>query len=364
MSRTLRLIGAVALATATVPFLGVSPAYAESTTLPASAQGYFNASGIAKPDQSPAAPPNPIASVDGVEKDHLAVAAKAGTEDKVSALLFDLGALDVGSLVSKATLTLPLAEGGGNLQSNGAPEKVRACMAGDAGFGGEDGAALSLAPERLCDAFSAPGKFSADKKSYVFELTALAQIWVDKANDGLTLTAAKGAATTPFQVVFKPGKDAKLEIQYTAAPADVIDTAPPVDTSGSSGTTSPDLGGFSGGVAPAPPVDGGFGSVESPVVPEAPAPAANVAPQAAAPVTAPVAAAGPVDLEKLQPTTAFWLGALLLAAVLALLSLIMGDAAVPSATSRPSRLSKALADRQRGAGTSLARPTFARTATI
>ena len=362
MSKTLRLLGAVALATSTVPFLAVSPAYAESSALTPGSQGYFNAAGIDKPEQSPAAPPNPINSVDGVDKDHLAVAARNGQEDKVSALMFDLSTLGTGSLVTKAELTLPLAVGGMNLQAQGAPEKVRVCAAGDTGFGGEDGAAIALAPARLCKVFASPaGKFSADKKAYVYDITQLAATWVDGANDGLTLTAAEGALTTPFQVVFQPGPKVSLAVEYTPGaplPGDLI--APP--SSGSDVTSAPDFSGFSGGTDVATPSDTGFGSIAAPVMPEAPAPVPGVAPAAAEPQTAP-AAAGPVQIEMLRPTTAFWIGGLVLAGLLALLSLIMGDATTAVATSkRPSRLANALADRQRGTG--LARPSFGRPATI
>jgi hypothetical protein len=348
----------MALATATVPFLGVTPASAaESTTLPASAQGYFNASAVDKPEPAPAAPPNVVTAADGVEEGNLAVAAKGGSEDKVSALLFDLSTLEPGTLVTKAVLTLPLAEGGQNVNASAAPEKVRACGAGDSGFGGEDGTAIALAPERLCAAFAAPAKASADAKSYVFDITKLAATWVDGNNDGLTLTAADGAATTNFQVVFQPGDKAKLALEYTAPAA----SAPPITTP--TAPVTPDLGtGFSGGVAPAPPVDGGFGSVAAPPVVEAPAPAPGVAP--AAPVVAqPVAAVQPFALAtSARPTNQFWLGALVLAAALVLLSLIMGDTRVAQASKRPSRLSRALAERQRG--TSLARPTLGRPATV
>ena len=360
MSKALRLLSAVAVAAATVPFFGVGPASAaESITVPASAQGYFNASAIDKPDAAPQAPPNVATAADGVEPGNLAVAAKGGTEDKVSAILFDLSALEPGSVVTKAELTLPLAEGGENLNLSAAAAKVRACGAGDTGFGGEDGSAITLAPARLCDVFATPAKASADAKSYVFDLTKIAATWVDGFNDGITLTAAEGADSTNFQVVFQQAtKFAKLAVQYTAPPADT-----PIASDGDTTTgtgTSPDLGGsLSGGVAPAPPVDSGFGSVSPPVVPDAPAPAPAAAP--AAPVAAPVAAQR-VALESLQPTTAFWLGGILLAAVLVLLSLIMGDATVPQTAAKPSRLARALADRQKSTG--LARPALGRPATI
>lgn len=355
-SRVGRLVGALVLSTITVPFLGVSTAAAaESTTVMAGAQGYFNAAGVDKPEQFPAPLPNPIDKVDGVEKDHLAVAARGGKEDKVSALMFDPG-LEPGSLVTQALLTLPLGEGSGNLQLSAAAAKVRVCAAGETGFGGEDGSAIALAPARLCKVFSAPGKDSPDKKAYVFDITGLAATWVDGANDGLTLTAAEGADSTNFQVVFKPGfTDAKLLLEFTPP---VKESVAPVAPVPSTDTGSTDFGGsFSGEVLPAPSDGGNFGSVSTPTLPEPePAPAA-VAPEAA-PQAAEPGSAVPVSLETLRPTTAFWLGGLLLAALLALLSLILGDSTVASATARPSRLSRALADRRRG--TALGRPALGR----
>ena len=371
MSKTLRLLGAMAIATATVPFIGVQPALADEATLVPSTSGYFYAEGIRKPDESPAAPPNVTANLDGVAKDHLAVAARAGQEDKVSFLLFDLLEIVPGSMVTKATLTLPLApneqkpeQDGQNASVAAAPEKVRACKSGDEGFNGDDGMSIQDAPQRKCKEFAAPAKATADGKAYTFDITKLAQQWVDAENDGVALTAAEGAMSTPFQVVFQPAAKATLALTYTPGATESIDApivAPPVLDTGGTGST--DLGGgFSGDVLPAPPADSGFGAVASPSLPEAaaPAPAAGVAPQAAAPQTTPAAAAGPVDLETLQPTTAFWLGGLVLAGVLLLLSLIMGDSTVAVASSRPSRLSRALADRQRGAGSALSRPSFGR----
>lgn len=360
MIKTLRLLSAVAVAAATVPFFGVGAASAEESKITASAGAYFYAEGLRKPDESPQAPPNLTGErLDGVAPGNLAVAAQGGQEDKASFLLFDLLDVTPGSVVTKATLTLPLVENDppANVTYGELPEKVRACGAGDEGFGGEDGTSLQDAPARLCDVFSAPAKASVDGKSYVIDVTKLAATWVDGANDGIALTAAEGAATTPFQVVFAPAEKATLALSFTAGPDDV---APPtVPSVGTGTTTSPDLGMTGGTIAPPP--DSGFGAVSPPVVPDAPAPAAGVAPEAAPVAAPPAQALQPVALETLQPTTAFWLGGILLAAVLVLLSLIMGDSSVPQATAKPSRLAKALADRQRGVGS--ARPALGRAAT-
>jgi hypothetical protein len=357
VSKVVRFLGALAVATATVPFLGVGPAAAADTTVSPSTTGYFYAEGVRKPDESPAAPPNLTGQhADGVAAGNLAVAAQGGTEDKVSFLLFDLLDVPAGSVVSKATLTLPLVDNAppDNVSYGQDPAKVRACAAGDEGFNGDDGQAIQDAPARKCDVFAAPTKATADAKSYVVDITKLAQTWVDTGNDGVALTAAEGAATTPFQVVFGPAEKIKLAVSYSAATV-----APPLTTP----VSAPDLGaGLSGGVAPAPTVDSGFGTVGSPTVPVAPAPAPGVAPAA---VPAQVAAA-PVQTRPIalstssRPTNQFWLGGLLLAVVLGLLSLIMGDTTVAAASSRPSRLARALSERQRG---NVARPAFGRTAT-
>jgi hypothetical protein len=361
VSKVLRFLGAVAIAGATVPFLGVSPAMAADTSLTPTTGAYFYAEGIRKPDESPQAPPNVTnLAADRVEAGNLAVAGQAGREDKVSFLLFDVFDVLPGSTVTKALLTLPTVPNDANNMSYGQdPVKVRGCMSGDEGFGGDDGTAIQDAPARKCDVYSSkPAKISADGKSYELDITGLAQKWVDEANDGVALTASEGAATAPFQVVFGPAKTAKLALTYTPAATDVLPpvvSTPQVDVG--SGTT--DLGGgFTGGSIPAPPADAGFGAVSPPVVTDAaPAPAPAAAP-VAAPVTAPAnTAAVPVSLESLQPTTAFWLGGILLAAVLVLLSLIMGDPTVPAASTKPSRLSRALADRQRG---TTSRPAFGR----
>ncbi len=348
MSKPLRMLGALALATATVPFLAVSPAYAESTSITASSAGYFYAEGIRKPDESPAAPPNVTnTAVDRVAAGNLAVAAQAGMENKVSFLLYDLLEITPGSMITKATLTLPLVPNDANNASYASePAKVVACMAGPEGFNGDDGNNFQDAPTRKCDAFSAPGKASADGKAYVFDVTKLAAGWVDGDNDGVALTSASGARTTPFQQVFAGPEKAKLDLVYTPSPE--LDVAPPVTVPEPPSTGTTDGAGFgSVGTFVPPPADTSFGTVSSPVIPEAaPAPAPGLAP--AAPATTPAVAAGPATIEMLRPTTQFWVAGLLLAGLLALLGLILGDSRVATTTAKPSRLTRALDGRRRG----------------
>lgn len=351
------MLGAIALACGTVPLVGATPAYADTASFAGVSGGYFSSTGIRKPDQSPQGVPDSLQpntnGADGVSKENLAVAARANSVDKQSFVLFDLLSLDIGTTITKATLRMPLVPNSQTDASFGQdPAKVVACPAGDEGFFGEDGAAIEDSPTAKCDVASAPGKLSADGKAYEFDITKIAAGWVD-VNDGVALTAAEGARTTPFQVVFAKAVEAQLAVEYTppvvVSEPEVpeliqtpVDTAPPVD-----------LGGFDGGVVAPPPFDSGSLPAPAPA-PLVPVPVANVAPQ---PQPQAVATT-PVALEMLRPDTSLWLGALGLAGLLALLSLIMGDGRVPTSTAGSTRLSRALADRQRG--TVAARPGLGR----
>ncbi len=346
----------------TLPLWAATPAIAAdlSGSEPASSGAYFSSAGIAKPDVSPQAPPNVTASADGVGPGNLAVAARAGMEDKVSFLFFSLNDVPLDGVVTKAVLTVPLvANDPDNLSSGQAPEKVRACKAADTGFGGEDGAALSLAPERLCEEFQAPGKASDDGKGYVFDITALAATWLD-SNDGVALTTADGASTTPFQVVFGSAEQSTLSYSYSAPEPEAVVALPVEPDTGSGVVDAPtfDSGTSGGGFAVDEGVgsDGGFtGSTDAPVIDSGPVDAAPVdsapVPEAAAPVTAVTVTSVARELAAptLRPSASAWLGGLLLVAALALLSLVLGDPRVPQRAASTTRLSAALQARERTA---------------
>ncbi|MCU1692524.1 MAG: hypothetical protein JWM64_1615 [Frankiales bacterium] len=367
MRRTTRFGSALLLATAVGPVLAVAPASAAPTSESASSAGYFSAAGPQDTGTPAGTPPDVGTMADGVAAGNLAVQGGAGQEQKVSFLLFPGQGLQPGATVASATLTVPLAEGDGNLQASPAPEKVRVCAVDDTGFGGEDGAALAVAPKRLCDVFSAPGKASTDEKSYVFDVTALAQRWTE-ANDGLALTAAEGATTAPFQVVFASGDQARLA--YTAtAPAQETAVAPAAaapaagDGAGSGTAETPALepGSDLGAPASDSSSDAGTDVSEAPVTaPLEAAPAdvgltavpgsVPVAESAPAPRTAvePVAAARPTVVREptLTPGAPFWAGLAAMAGLLALVSLVLGDQEVSRQDRPTSRLALALQSRQ------------------
>jgi hypothetical protein len=346
MSRSLRLVGAAAAACASVPFLGLAPAHADTASKLPSNSAYFNATGVDKPDPSPAAPPNLTSDhADGVAAGHLAVAAKGGTEDKVSFLYYDLFDIPAGSVIDKAVvqlLTVPLSPDDISFQA--APEKVQACQAGDQGFSGDDGTGLAKnAPSRLCDKFKTVGKASADGKAYEFDITALANSWLTDANEGVAFTAAATATDSNFQVVFDKAATATLLVTYTLP----VDTTPPVtppDITPGIVVTPPDLGtGFT--PTPGSGYTPGVPDVSTPAVPN---PTVNQPPVAAPqqPATRSVAAVS----ASMRPTNGFWLAGFALLVGLALLSLVFGDTRVPAVQRSRSRLTQALSSRQGVAG--------------
>ena len=337
MSRTVRLVCAALLACGSVPLTGVGVAAADEASLTPASSAYFFSKGVDKPDESPAAPPNVTGIVaDGVAPGNLAVAADAGGEDKVSFLYFDVFSLPVDATIAKAVVTMTPVPNGPegeavNVSYNQAPEAVIACKAGPQGFKDDDGAGLANAPERLCAAFKAVGK-AGPAGSYQWDVTGLAQEWLSGSNDGIAFTRADDGPGNSFQVVFGKAATAKLAITYTAAETVPPVVAPPL-------APPPVAPPLSVGGAVTPPTDG-FAPTPEVVVPN---PQANPAPTTAQPA----AAARPVALStSLRPTNQFWLAALGIALALVLVSLVMGDPAVPAAARSRSRLVLALEGRR------------------
>lgn len=349
MSRLVRGLAAIALACAATPFLGAGPARADTSVLHATNGAYFYSAGVDKPDASPAAPPNVTADADGVSPGNLAVASKAGDEDKVSFLYFDLFALPEGASVTKAVVTMKLVpQGPTDLSAQATAEKVVACQAGDKGFSNDDGAGLATnAPERKCADFMAKGTATKDGLGYQWDVTGLATTWVAGANDGLAFTRADNAPSSSFQVVFGPASTASLALEYSVPVAEEPAVVPPpVVDPPVPGVGVPVVGGFApvpgSGFVPVPDTGGGVPTAPGPLVNETPG---AVTPVQAAPRTTDVAAITP----SLRPSTGFWLAGVALAVALALLSLVLGDNRVATTAGSRSRLSLAL-DGQRRSG--------------
>jgi hypothetical protein len=351
--RSLTRALAVTCATALAVPLWAHPAAAQTAaTETGNSYAYFSATGIRAPDASPQGLPNLINDQggDGVGPGNLGVAASGGAESKVSFVYFSLTSIPFGSTISRAVMTIPLAEASStDRQTNPKPTNVRACAPDDTGFGGQDGAPMNGvddptgrglgyqgAPARQCDLFEAVATATPDGTAYVFDISGLAAMW-HNANDGVALTAS-ATADPDFQVVFTP--NAVLEFEYTEPLEEDFsdldldsDLGGDFDT-GDSGFGTFDDSGFSGdaGSFSTEPLTGGSLAGQTPQTADQPAVA-----------TRQQASSGPLEVLSLTP--AFWLGALLLAGVLAFLGLIMGDSRTPAlaaSTARPSRLSRAL----------------------
>lgn len=344
---------ATCVAASVVP-LWALPAAAEASSEPASSGAYFWQGTPHRPDQLPANPPPVQGNADGVEAGKLAVAAAANQEDKVSFLFFSLSAMPASSTITKATLTVPLASGAQNVSYGAAPEKVWACPAGPEGFGGEDAGALADAPKRLCSAAKSGGKATPDGKAYQFDVSAIAAGW-STANDGLALTSAEGARSTPFQVVFESFDKATLAYEFTAPPPDLaaagtttVPTVPESPASGSS-TLPADVTATTGIGTASAPAD--LTAVAAPVTAPVDTAAAPPVTAASPPVVAQARRTAAVDANGvLRPTAQFWLAVLALGGALVVLSMVLGAGRAPGTVgaATPSRLGQALATRGRG----------------
>ncbi|MEO6204019.1 MAG: hypothetical protein ABIO67_01345 [Mycobacteriales bacterium] len=358
MNRLGRLLGASALACASVPVFGITPAAAAVTSETATVGAYYwsaNPGTIQAPSPIGAQKPFPdqAKGTDGVAEDELPVAVtKVGAPDKWSALRWDLNDLLPGSVVTKAVIVVPLSTNTSSTRSpNAAPDTVVACAVGNEGFADADAEPFIDAPKALCDQFSAKAK--PVDGAYEFDVTALAQKWVD-SNDGLALYPSAAGLAEPFQQVFAPKSMARLTIAFTPpAPEVVTPELPPapVDTVvGGTGSAGIDNGSFTP-TAPLPDI----GSVVVPPV-TLPRPQAQTAPQVGnqPQSVTPVAAVGP----PMRFDTATWLAVLGGAVLLLLASLTLGSrtpAPVQSAARRGG-VGEQLARRQRA--TAVRRPSI------
>lgn len=267
----------------------------------------------------------------------------AGTPSKIPLIAFDLPTDAVGGTVSAFTVTLTIDPNATNVMPD--TPKLVAALALRNWANGTGGTQDTVNAPPADRSSSVPGVISTDGKSVSFAIPALAQSWADDSNFGLEVLPAKGY-TTPFQVSFLGGKDVKAAMAYTPAaptlPVSQPAQAAPPPAAGSSGTApltlSPDLGtGLSSGTAPL-----SSGTV--------PASGPQVAPQVQ-PGTPAVAPASVVQTApSLQPVSSrpsaglFWVAAAM-AALLALVSLVLGgEPSAGQATSR-SRLSAVLRQR-------------------
>ncbi len=349
-------MGAAAVACVSVPLVGVGSASAAVASETASTGAYYwqvnpgtqNVGPLG--DQKPF--PDQAKGTDGVAEDDLAVAVTdVGSVDKFSALRWDLDALLPGSVVTKAVIVVPLSDNTGSRRTPTAtPASVVACGVGDQGFADADAEPFIDAPKIMCATFMAKAK--PVDGAYEFDITALAQKWVD-SNDGVALYPSEEGLKQPFQQVFAPKSKARLTIAFTPPPAEVVTPdlpETPVDTgtvdTGTIGTGSSSGGGFDGGsfgagTAPLPAI----GTVDAPPAVALPQPQAQPAPQAAPPVQNFVPAAAASTPMRFDAAT--WTAVLGGAVLLLLASMSLGAAPVRTAPAvRTGGVGEQLARRQ------------------
>lgn len=374
---------AASIAVGLVVPLSAAPAHAETLAETASIGAYYLASnpgvvGTGSPIGGQKAPDN-AKNADNVAQDDLAVAVVApGQADKFSALMWDLIDLAPGAQVSKATLVMPFSTKTSESRSTDkAPANVVACLAGPEGFGDADGEPVADSPSaEACKEGATPPPAapaaSADGTALEFDVTAIAQAWTE-GNTGLLLYPSAVGFGKPFQTVFGDKSTARLTVAYTAAPEEDLpvddeelsvsldDVAAGSDTSSFDSGAPVDAGsGFDSSASSS--FDAGTGSASLDVgtaLPlDAPVTAEEPAVAAAATAAAPIARTGS-SLSPMSFDAVTWIGLVLGAGLLTVVSLALGAPATAPGSGPPARLggvASALAARRPGSFAGLSRP--------
>src|SRR4051794_26719365 len=193
--------------------------------------------------------PAPATEPSGVPDGDLPVAhtsSDAGSS-KMSVVAFDLGAAAVpGTLVSEFTVTLTVD--GDTQATNAGTPAIVACLPTQL-WSPANGGDYSAEPPVDC---SLKVKPRVKGSSYTFDITSIAQDWIDDQNIGVAFVNDPDNTQTPYQVVFSGAKTVKAAMAYT----------PPVATTPSAGGSS-DGGSMSTGVTP-PTTSGTSTSVSAP----------------------------------------------------------------------------------------------------
>jgi hypothetical protein len=347
--RLVQLLSLLTLATSGVMIVGsfssaeASGAGSAQPTVLQTAWFWKNAYATVNPPVGEA-PPS-ASEPSGVPAGDLAVAHTSpdASSSKMSVVGFDLGAAAAaGTTINEFTVALTL-DSDPQAANAGTPTIV-ACLPTRL-WAAADGGDYTDEPPVDCGQRAKP---KVDGSTYTFDITAIAQNWVDDQNIGVAFVNDPDNTQTPYQAVFSGAKTIKASMTYTAP-------LPTTDTSGGGGNS----GSSSGGVVP--PTTSGTtsspGSPPAPVVdPPALADASSVVsdlgqtPQVAAPQqdVVPVAHVAPASS---APNRGFWIAAAAFALLILLASLVLGDD-VTSPTATTSRLDRVLRGRT-GEGSAL-----------
>ena len=282
-----------------------------------------------------AAGPAPATEPSGVPDGDLAVAHSSsdGSSSKMTALAFDIGTLTPGTLISKFTFSVTVDSDPQAVNSTN--PAVVACLPTrlwPATLGGD------YTDEPAVDC-STKVKPKVDGSTYTFDISQMAQRWVDDQNLGVALVNDPDNTSTPFQATFTGAKTVKASMTFTPGTPVPTSTTP---ATGSTGGTTSNVGGTTSGSTSS----GGFAPPPTGNVPGAGAVATDTqsgqAPQVAPPSTPQLKPVAKVTSASSLPGRAFWAGTAAFALLILLMSLVLGDQPQPVGAGGGSRLDRVL----------------------
>lgn len=261
--RTAYRVLTTAIAVGAIFPIGSLPAHAEEAPVSVDISSWFWSAQTKGQTVEGAPVPDMPLGPSGVTENQLAVAYKGETEtlengdtrpksDKETFLAWDIYFVPEGSYVDSFTFTIPLDQTAQQLYepeeisietqpTHGGVPGLIACLP-TIGFGQGAGESYAVKPDLDCtDAIT--GVYDEATKSYTFDVSVLAQDWVDgvaEASWGVGIRPLLDQKD-PFQLVFLGAKDVKATIAYTPAepeapfvpvqPEVVLPPVPPTDTS-------------------------------------------------------------------------------------------------------------------------------------
>lgn len=260
--------------------------------------------------------------------------------DKEAYLSFSLATIPLNATVNHFSFTMPLDPAASGTAYNTQTPPILVACAPNGGWGqgniGQHGDQFDGKPVDDCTGAPA-GTFDVAKKAYTFDITALAQKWVNgEINFGVGIRN-DADYTTPFNMVFGPVEKITASIDYTPPEPVVLPTTAPQPPVNNPPVTPPYTGGYVGGVTQ--PIVDPAPSVPQPQSPPAPVVQQPVQNTAAQPLT-----------QDTGTTGMFWFAMLAGVVLLGVVSLILGDPDVTVTSGRSRGLDRAL--RRRTTGTS------------
>jgi hypothetical protein len=264
----------------------------------------------------PVAAALPGSEPSGVPAGDLAVAHSSndGSSSKMTALAFDIGTLTPGTIVDSFTFSVTVDS---DPQAANSPSPaVVACMP------------TRMWPAELAGDYTDEPAVDCSNKvtpkvrgsTYTFQITSIAQSWIDDQNLGVALVNDPDNTSAPFQVVFSGAKTVKASMTYTPGTTTTTTVPPPVTSVGGTSTTGGTAAGSSTSSSVPPPVgnvpSGGSAPTDG---------SAGQPPQVAPPSNPQLKPVAKITTASSAPSRGFWFGAAAFALLLLLMSLVLGE---------------------------------------